>query len=142
MRSAAPPSNDQAPSPAARMLTWASVVMILLTLPLVVNFIGRLQGESKMATEVQARTNLIQKEENTLSQLRSALAYAKSDAFTERYAREQVRLAKPGEVVVVPPSMQDPTKSHKVWWEEFVTGDMSTATPAPDATAQANDQNR
>jgi hypothetical protein len=124
------------------MLTWAAVVMILMSLPLLVNFIGRLQWEAKMAAEVQRRSEQIQKDETTLTQLRSALEYAKSDTYTERYAREQARLARPGEVVVVPPSMQDSNKTRKFWWEEFVTGVSGTATPAPNATAQADDKNR
>ena len=129
------------------MLIWASVVMILLSLPLVVNFLGRWQSESKMAGEVQRRAEQVQKDETTLTQLRSALEYAKSDTFTERYAREQARLAKPGEVVVVPPSMQDASKAHKVWWEEFVTG-VSGVAPAPitasvvTTAAQPDDKNR
>ena len=93
-----------------------------------------------MAAEVTRRAEDIQKEETTLTQLRSALEYARSDTFTERYAREQARLAKAGEVVVVPPSMQDPYQTHKVWWEEFVTG--VSAAPTPTATAQSDDKNR
>lgn len=142
MNSAASSPNDQTPSSAARMLTWAAALMILLTLPLLVNFIGKLQAESKMSAEVQRRSEQLQKNETTLIQLRAALEYAKSDTFTERYAREQARLAKPGEVVVVPPSMQDPYRMRKAWWAEFVTGANGTATPAPDATAQAANDNR
>src|SRR5437868_14170028 len=119
MRTVASASSlDQPQESTARILTWAAVIMILLSLPLVINFVGRLQAEQRMADEVQRRAQQVQKAQITLSQVREALDYAKSDAFTERYAREQARYAKPDEVVVVPPGVQDPAKPHKAWWED------------------------
>ena len=116
--------------------------MILLSLPLIVNFVGRVQAETKMSAEVQRRSEQLQQEQTTLTQLRAALDYAKSDAFTERYAREQDRYAKPGEVVVVPPSAQDSTTPRALWWEDFVARPTVAATPGANATAQPVDRNR
>lgn len=115
--------------------------MILLSLPLIVNFVGRVQAESKMAAEVQRRSEEVQKDQTTLTQLHAALDYAKSDAFTERYAREQARYAKPGEVVVVPPGLQDSATPHPAWWEDFVALPTPPATPTADGAAQPVDKN-
>jgi hypothetical protein len=123
--------------------------MVLLSLPLIVNFVSRVQAEVRMNEEVQRRAAQVQRSEQTLSQLREAVQYAQSDAFTERYAREQARFVKPGEVVVVPPGVQDAAKPHKAWWEDFVTlGSAPTIVPAnaainaTTATAQPSDNNR
>ena len=140
MRTVASASSfDQPLTSTARILTWAAVIMILLSLPLVINFVGRLQAEQRMADEVQRRAAQVQKAQKTLSQVRDALEYAKSDAFTERYAREQARYAKPGEVVVVPPGAQDPAKPRKAWWEDFVTLGDEPATQPNAGDTQSND---
>jgi hypothetical protein len=107
--------------------------MILLSLPLLINYVGRLQAEARMASEVQLRAERVKKSEITLIQLRDALEYARSDAFTERYAREQARYAKPGEVVVVPSGVQDPATPHRAWWEDFVHQTDEGAQPVVDA---------
>jgi hypothetical protein len=107
--------------------------MTVLSLPLLMNFVGRVQAEARVAAEVQRRAAQVLKSETTVTQLREAVEYARSDVFTERYAREQARYAKPGEVVVVPPGVQDPAQPHRPWWEDFVT-------PDADATAQPGDK--
>ncbi|HEY3340978.1 MAG TPA: hypothetical protein VGK81_03130, partial [Anaerolineae bacterium] len=61
------------------------------------------------------------------AQLRGALEYAKSDAFTERYAREQMHYAKSGEVLVLPSAGQDLLGQRFPWWQAFVTMDMTPA---------------
>src|SRR6266542_2715150 len=101
-------SDQQSQTSTARILTWAAVIMISLSLPLVINFVGRLQAEERMAQAVQQRAEQVRKAQIRLAQVHDALDYANSDAFTERYAREQARYARPGEVVVVPPGVQDP----------------------------------
>ena len=110
-----------------RILTWAAVIMIVLTVPLVLGFVGRLQAEAKVTEEVQRRTVWVQKGEQTYKELQQAVDYAKTSAFTERYAREQARYARRGEVVVVPPSAQDAQRSHRVWWQDFVKLDSNLA---------------
>ena len=94
--------------------------MIVLTVPLVLGFVGRVQAEARVAAEVQRRAVWVEKNEHTLKGLLLAVAYAKTPAFTERYARELAHYARPGEVFVVPPSAQGATRLRRPWWEDFV----------------------
>jgi hypothetical protein len=94
--------------------------MVLLALPLMANFVGRMQAEARMRDEVQRRTEQVRQAEILQTQLNQALEYAKSEAFTERYAREEAHYAKAGEVVVIPPGAQNPTRPLRLWWEDFV----------------------
>lgn len=111
---------DPPQSSLPRLLTWAAVIMVLLALPLMANFVGRMQAEARMRDEVQRRTEQVRQAELLQTQLNQALEYAKSEAFTERYAREEAHYAKAGEVVVIPPDAQNPTRPLKLWWEDFV----------------------
>lgn len=78
-----------------------------------------------MSEAVQKAEAAVQKSEIRNAQLRSALEYAKSDAFTERYAREQVHYAKAGEVLVLPSTGQDLLTDRHPWWQAFVTVDVT-----------------
>ena len=61
-----------------------------------------------------------------MPQLRSALEYAKSDAFTERYAREQAHYAKAGEVLCPAVRPVRTLLAERVpWWQTFVTVDIT-----------------
>ena len=108
-----------------RVLTWAAVIMTLMSLPLLINFVGRVQDEQRMAEAVQKADAAVQKSEIRNAQLRSALEYAKSDAFTERYAREQAHYAKAGEVLVLPSAGDDLLAQRRPWWQTFVTVDVT-----------------
>ena len=100
-----------------RLLTWFCVGALLLSLPLLLNIVGRMQAEESMQTETIRMSQQLTADEIKLSGLRNALDYAKSDAFTERWARTWTRWGKEGEVVVVPPTSGE--ASH-LWWEEFL----------------------
>ena len=122
---------DQSETSTSRVLTWAALVMVLLSLPLLFNFVSRVQAEDRMATEAQRSADQVRKAETYLAQLRQALAYAKTDAFTEEYARVQARYARPGEIVVVPPNAQTLSTPAAPWWDRFIQ-------PGNDAPAPAN----
>jgi hypothetical protein len=118
--------------------------MVLLSLPLLFNFVKLVQTEDRMTVDVHNSADLVNKSEIRLAQWRQALEYAKSDSFVERYAREQMRFAKPGEIVVIPPAAQDVSKPRAPWWEEFVkpaTDSAASAAQPTDGGAQSNDKN-
>jgi hypothetical protein len=115
--------------------------MVLLSLPLLFNFVSRVQAEDRMATEAQRSADQVRKAEIRLAQMRQALEYAKSDAFTEQYAREQARYAKPGEIVVIPPNAQNLSTPPKPWWDTFVNPGNDSAAQPNDSGAQQNDKN-
>ncbi len=110
--------------------------MALLSLPLLVNFVGRVQDEQHMADAARQSADEVLRSEIRNAQLHDALVYAQSDAFTERYAREQMHYTKAGEVLVLPPAGPDLTASLHPWWQDFITDDMTaTEVLATDVTA-------
>ena len=109
--------------------------MALLSLPLMINFVGRVQDEQRMADAARRSTEAVLKSEVRNSQLHSALEFAKSDAFTERYAREQAHYTKAGEVLVLPAVGEDLTADRRPWWQDFVTVDVTPAAPVTTTVA-------
>ena len=102
-----------------RALLWFAGVAIAISLPLLINLLGRVQSEQAMRSAqeqmaVQVKNNQLQYE-----QLQAALAYAQSEAYTEQWARQQAHWARPGEVVVMMP--QDEMATARPWWDAFVT---------------------
>jgi cell division protein FtsB len=115
-------SNNVAHPELNRALVWFSIAAIVLSVPLVVNLVGRLQAEAQMRAAVQQMSARVDDNKTKLVQLQEALDYAKSSAYTERWARAQAHWAKPGETVVIdatkPSSAEAPPQ---LWWEAFVT---------------------
>jgi hypothetical protein len=107
------------PASPSRFLIWFAIAAMLLSLPLSVNIVGRLQEEAKVRAEVERVENLIQSDETCLRQLGGALEYVKSDDYTERWARERARLARPGETAVIPATTETLAQPSP-WWEGMV----------------------
>lgn len=119
---AKPPARAQqepasTPAVASRLLVWFSLGALLLSLPLMVNVVGRLQAQARLQAEVNRVSQSIQMDENKLKGVNNALAYAKSDVFVEEWARVRARWGKDGEVVVVPPASGAVAR---LWWEDFI----------------------
>ena len=76
-----------------------------------------MQAEARMQTETSRMSQQLTADQAKLTGLRNALDYAKSDTFTERWARTWARWGKDGEVVVVPPATGE---TAHLWWEEFL----------------------
>jgi len=70
-----------------------------------------------MQDEASRMSQQLASDQAKLKGLRNALDYAKSDAFTERWARAWARWGKDGEVVVVPPASGE---TAHLWWDEFL----------------------
>jgi hypothetical protein len=100
-----------------RLLLWFSIGAILLSLPLLINIVGRMEAEARMSAEVTRVTQKLAQDEAKLNGLKNALDYAKSDAYTERWARVSARWSRDGEVVVVPPASGE---TAHLWWEMFL----------------------
>jgi cell division protein FtsB len=119
---AKPPAQKQldstsTPSAASRLLVWFSLGALLLSLPLMVNIVGRAQAQARLQAEVNRVAQTIQTDEAKLKGLNNALAHAKSDAFVEEWARVRARWGKDGEVVIVPPASGEVAR---LWWEDFI----------------------
>ena len=102
------------------MLIALFVVCLLMALPLALNIVGRIQAEARMRAEYDRLAAEVQQDEQCLQQLDSAVEYAKTDAYAERWARERERLGKEGETVIVPASSQTGVSPARPWWEEQV----------------------
>jgi hypothetical protein len=113
-----------------------------MSLPLLINFVGRVQDEQRMAEAAHASADDVQRSQLRNAQLHEALEYAKSDAFTERYAREQAHYTKAGEVLVLPSTGQDLTTLRHPWWQDFVTGDVTTTVPISGTSVVADNISR
>jgi hypothetical protein len=61
----------------------------------------QLRGEERRMEQ------LLEAERTLNEELLATLEYAQSDAYVEQWARAEARLAKPGEVVVIPPNRPD-----------------------------------
>lgn len=119
---AKPPARNQADSSstssvASRLLVWFSLGALLLSLPLIVNIVGRAQAQARLQAEVNRVSQAIEMDETKFRGLQSALEHAKSDAFVEEWARVRARWGREGEVVVVPPASGEVAR---LWWEDFI----------------------
>lgn len=109
-------SRRGAEPPVPRLLIWVSLALIAVSVPLVVNLMTRSVNETRTLNEVLRMREVVRKAETRRDQVKGALAYAATDAFTETYARAYLRWARPGDTVVVP-AVAPPARQ---WWEEFV----------------------
>jgi cell division protein FtsB len=108
------------PTSTNRLLIALFVFSLLLSLPLAVNIVSRIQAEAKMRSEYDRLSIEVKRGEKCVAELDSAVEYAKSDAYTERWAREQERLGKEGEIVIVPASSGNSVQQARPWWEQQV----------------------
>jgi hypothetical protein len=119
---AKPPARQQqepssTSSVASRLLVWFSLGALLLSLPLMVNIVGRAQAQARLQAEVNRVSQAIQTDEAKYKGLQNAMAHAKSDAFVEEWARVRARWGREGETVVVPPASGEVAR---LWWEDFL----------------------
>lgn len=110
-------AESSQPLTPSHLLIALFVFSLLLSLPLAFNIVGRIQAEAKMRAEHERLTVEVKRNEKCLAQLDSAVEYAKTEAFTEQWARERERLGKPGEVIIVPASSDPAVQAARPWWE-------------------------
>jgi cell division protein FtsB len=61
----------------------------------------------QLRAEERRMEQLLEAEQETHEALTATLEYAQSDAYVEQWARTEAKLAKPGEIVVIPPHAED-----------------------------------
>lgn len=113
--------NTTAHPEISRALMWFAFAALVLSMPLIVNLVSRMQAEAEMRAAVQQMATRVEENKTKLVQLQEALAYAKSSAYTERWARAQAHWAKPGETVVISPAASPSEVPPRLWWEAFLT---------------------
>jgi uncharacterized coiled-coil protein SlyX len=113
-------SESSQPITASRLLIALTVFSLLISLPLLVNTVSRVQAETRMRVEYERLEQQVAIDEKCLAQLSDAVAFAKTDAFTEQWARERERLGKAGETVIVPANTGVTVQAARPWWEQRV----------------------
>ncbi len=113
-------SESSQPITASRLLIALTVFSLLISLPLLINIVSRVRAETRMRDEYERLAQQVAIEEKCLAQLDEAVAFAKTDAFTEQWARERERLGKDGEVVIVPANTGDSVQAARPWWEQRI----------------------
>lgn len=117
----ATPIQDSSAGP-TRLLTWAALILLILSLPLVFNLMGRLDAQARTRMAVEQMSTQVAESEARRDQLRARLDYVTSEAYVERRARVEYRLARPGELPIIPPAVQNAAPPRSIWLD---------ATPLP-----------
>jgi cell division protein FtsB len=124
-RSASSPNEPNTAT--SRILTWASVIMLVLSAPLLFNLIGRLEIESRSRESANLMATQVHKAEDKKRQLQTRLEYVTSEAYVEQRARVEYRYVKRGEIAVVPPSTGGVAQPAHLWIDD-------TPQPEPEST--------
>lgn len=102
--------------------------MLLMSLSYLYNLVGQVQTLRYAKEQYELQRAEVLKNEKILTNWRRALEYAKTDYFTERYARTELRMGKSGDVIVFPypanlpatPGELSRVRQNTVWWNDFV----------------------
>lgn len=79
-----------------------SMIMVAITLWMLTNFVGQLLTSAQLERRIQElQTDITQLEAEKRS-LEQQVAYTESSAYAEQVAREQLGLAREGDVVILP----------------------------------------
>ena len=104
----------------SRALLWFTLCVVLLVLPLLLNVVNRVQAEQRMQAAVTQMSAQVQIHQEKLKRLEAAEAYARSDAYVERWARVQQHWIRNGEVAVIAPSTSPLQMQPQPWWEQVL----------------------
>lgn len=85
-----------------------TLALILLTLSLLVSFVNQVIQSARLETQRVALATEVARIEQENTQYLGAVEFAESDVSVERIAREQLGMAREGDVVILP-QMQVPT---------------------------------
>jgi cell division protein FtsB len=110
----ATPLQDASAGP-TRLLTWAALILFILSLPLMFNLMGRLDAEARTRMAVDQMSTQVAQAEARRDQLKARLDYVTSEAYVERRARVEYRLARRGEIPIIPPSVQNAAPPRGIW---------------------------
>jgi cell division protein FtsB len=85
----------------------ASVIVLAIVGALVWGFSQQLALARQMREEEMRLEQAVAAERARNEELQARLEYVKSDEYVERWAREEAKMAKPEEIVIVPPADMD-----------------------------------
>ncbi len=111
---------------------WAAALLLVLLVPLGISFNARLSAIQQMRQDEARLKQEVAAEQARQAELATLRAYVSSDAYVEHWARVEARMARPGEVAVVPvapasaasdspapPQAHVPASILDEWWTLF-----------------------
>jgi cell division protein FtsB len=132
--------NAQLPQGNAILRRWAAALILLMVVPLAISFNARVAAIRQMRQDEARLKQAVAAEEARHADLQSMLGYVTSDRYVEHWARVDARMAKPGEVPVIPVAPSDlqssptvpatvnaPASIFEEWWAVFF--DETTGVP-------------
>ncbi len=111
---------------------WLIVLALFVLIPLAADFNARIVTVQQMRQEEAQLTRDLATEQARQAQLQQQLEYVRSDAYVENWARVEARMARPGEIAVVPVAPEptytpvalatpapQPSSPFDEWWALF-----------------------
>ena len=111
---------------------WVAALAVVMCIPLIAGFNARMTIIQQMNQEERQLARGIAEEQARRAELEKLHAFVKSDAYVEYWAREEARMAYPGEVAIIPvpqessppaptpvPIAQQSTSPLGDWWAVF-----------------------
>lgn len=88
---------------------WLLALAVVAFIPLAADLNARMVTIQQMRQEEYRLTQRIAAESTRRAGLEATRAYVQSDAYVENWARMEARMARPGEVAVIPVMLPTPT---------------------------------
>lgn len=95
-------ANRQNPSWLSKVLLFIAALFFIMSLPMMWRLVDRIRFEQTARAQAASYTQQVKDKEQMVVTLKERLEHARTDAFVEYYARVQMRLARPGETLVIP----------------------------------------
>lgn len=95
-------ANRQKSSSLSKVLLFIAALFFIMSLPMMWRLVDRIRFEQTARAQAASYAQQVKDKEQMVSTLKDRLAYAKTEAFIEYYARVQMRLVRPGETLVIP----------------------------------------
>jgi cell division protein FtsB len=124
--------NVQLPQGNVILRRWTAALILLLVVPLAISFNARVAAIRQMRQDEARLKQAVAAEEARHADLKSMLGYVTSDRYVEHWARVDARMAKSGQVPVIPVASGDSKSSPSVsasvnapasifdeWWAVF-----------------------
>lgn len=86
----------------SRALLFIAMLFLVMSLPMLFRLVDRIRFEQSAKTQATLYAEQVRQKEQLVTTLKARQEYARTDAFVEYYARVQMRLARPGETLVIP----------------------------------------
>jgi hypothetical protein len=110
-------SRAGVPNPVTGLLLWLpAALLIVLSGSVMLSMVAQTPALFETRTKIADAKVRVEDADREVQRLRAAREYARSEAFTERWARTQARWARPGESTI---GISLPGARDRDWLEDF-----------------------